>query len=210
MPELLASGRTADVYEIGPGRVLRRYRIGISAEPEAEVMRYLAGLGYPVPIVYEVDGGDMVMERVDGPTMVEAFGAGSLSLDEGMRMLAELHRTLHALPAQHSSESVLHLDLHAENIIMSERGPVVIDWNNAAEGPADLDVALSALIMAEVAVTPGHPLAEMVRPAVGAFLSYAGAPPWPMVERAVAMRTAIPALSADEKARLSEAAALLA
>ncbi|HEY2792994.1 MAG TPA: phosphotransferase [Micromonosporaceae bacterium] len=209
MPKLLASGRTADVYEAGPGRVLRRYRVGIDAEPEADVMRYLAGLGYPVPIVYEASGTDMVMERVDGPTMVEAFVAGTLSLDEGMRILAELHKALHALPARHSSESVLHLDLHAENILMSARGPIVIDWNNSDEGPADLDVALSGLIMAEVAITPGHPLAEMVRPAVAAFLSYAGTPPWPMVERAVAMRNAIPALSAEEKARLGEAAALL-
>jgi hypothetical protein len=44
-------------------------------------------------------------------------------------------------------------EVTAEAAVMrSARGPVVIDWDNAAEGLPELDVALSALILAEVVV----------------------------------------------------------
>jgi aminoglycoside phosphotransferase (APT) family kinase protein len=175
-------------------------------------MRYLSDAGYPVPAVYEVDGGDMVMERIAGPTMAEAMVAGSMSLPDAIRMLADLHAGLHAIPAQLSADPadrIIHLDLHAENVLIGADGPVVIDWSNAIEGPPDFDVAVSALIMAEIAVDPAHPLADLVRPAVPLFLSFTGVPPWKMVERAVAMRMANPSLRAEEKARLADAAAML-
>ena len=35
--------------------------------------------------------------------------------------------------------------------MMVSRGPVVIDWRNATDGAPDLDVALSAVILAQVA-----------------------------------------------------------
>ncbi|MFC7592741.1 phosphotransferase [Nonomuraea antimicrobica] len=52
MSELLGAGRSADVYAIGDGRVLRRYRVAIDARRETAVMAYVAGHGYPVPEVY--------------------------------------------------------------------------------------------------------------------------------------------------------------
>jgi hypothetical protein len=36
---LIGAGRAADVYDIGGGRVLRRYRVPFDVEPEAAVMR---------------------------------------------------------------------------------------------------------------------------------------------------------------------------
>jgi aminoglycoside phosphotransferase (APT) family kinase protein len=209
---LLASGRTADVFALGDDRVLRRYRDGWSAVNEAAVMAYVGGLGYPVPTVYEVDGPDMVMERIEGPTLIEAMIAGRISPSEGIATLADLHLALHALPARLSEDPgdrVLHLDLHIENVIMGTAGPVVIDWSNATDGPPGLDVALSALIMAEVAVFPGHDMAALAAAAVPEFLALTGVPAPDMVERAVAMRTANPTLSAEEKARLATASAML-
>jgi hypothetical protein len=41
------------------------------------------------------------------------------------------------------------------------------------------------------------------------FLAHTGVPAQPMIERAGAMRTANPSLSAEEKARLATAAAML-
>ena len=39
------------------------------------------------------------------------------------------------------------------------RGPVAIDWGNAGDGPGDLDTALCALILAQVAIgSIEHPL----------------------------------------------------
>jgi aminoglycoside phosphotransferase (APT) family kinase protein len=212
MPDLLASGRTADVFALGPDRVLRRYRDGWSAEREADIMTYVGGLGYPVPAVYEVAGPDMVMERVDGPTMAEAMATGAVTLHDGVQILADLHTLLHALPARVAADPgdrILHLDLHPENVLIAARGPVVIDWANASEGPPDLDIALSALILAEVAVDPAHPLAEFVAAAVPVFLSFTGVPAKPMIERALAIRLANITLSESEKARLASAAALI-
>ena len=49
---LLGAGRSADVYALGAGRVLRRYRVPIDVAAEARLMRYLAASGFPVPEVY--------------------------------------------------------------------------------------------------------------------------------------------------------------
>src|SRR5205085_1357238 len=68
--QLLATGRDADVFDAGPGRVLRRYRNpDRSSVREAEIMRYARDQGFPVPAVFDADGPDLVMERVVGPTM---------------------------------------------------------------------------------------------------------------------------------------------
>jgi Phosphotransferase enzyme family len=42
----------------------------------------------------------------------------------------------------------VHLDLHPGNVMLTAGGPVVIDWTNAAAGPAGADVAMAGLIMA--------------------------------------------------------------
>src|ERR1700754_2816370 len=96
--ELLGSGRTADVYALDGGWVLRRYRDGLDASGEADVMAYLNGRGYPVPEVRPpVDGapGDLVMRRLTGPTMVEALLRGAMAPADAGAMLAGLLRRLH-------------------------------------------------------------------------------------------------------------------
>ena len=75
----LAAGRDADVFGLSGGRVLRRLRHGVVAEHEVDVMRHVAAAGYPVPRVHDVDGGDIVMDRLDGPTMGAAMGTGSVA-----------------------------------------------------------------------------------------------------------------------------------
>ena len=71
---LIGSGRSADVYALGDGRVVRRFRTPYDAQPEAELMRHLAAAGYPVPAVYDADGPDLVMERLDGRDMLADLG----------------------------------------------------------------------------------------------------------------------------------------
>src|SRR5271157_699705 len=56
-------GRAADVYALDADRVLRRYRTPYSCAAEADLMRYLRRVGYPVPTVLAVDGGDLVMRN---------------------------------------------------------------------------------------------------------------------------------------------------
>lgn len=211
----LAFGRDADVYEVDDGRVLRRYRHGGDVAEEVAVMAYVQRHGFPVPRVYGADGADLVMERVDGPTMLRSLLDGDTGPVAGGELLADLHTRLHALAPRRSgdpADRVLHLDLHPDNVILSAAGPVLIDWRNTAEGPPDYDLALTAMIMAEVAVGSYLP-AEFVPVAhelLAVFLDRAGGDPRSQLDRALAYRTANPTLTPAEKARLTDAAALVA
>ncbi len=211
-PLLLASGRDADVFAIGPNRVLRRYRDGGDVAHEATVMAYVGVRGYPVPRVYWASGPDLVMERLDGPALLDAIVDGTVGPGPAADLLADLHTRLHALPARLAPDPavrILHLDLHPGNVMLTSRGPVVIDWRNAAEGAPGFDVAVSALIMAEVAIDEADTLAAGARAGLTAFLARAGAPSPEMLRRAIAFRAADPNLSAAETARLARAAALI-
>ena len=57
---LLATGRDSDIFEYGPGLVLRRSREGHSMAMEARTMAFMREQGYPVPAVEELsdDGFD--------------------------------------------------------------------------------------------------------------------------------------------------------
>jgi Ser/Thr protein kinase RdoA (MazF antagonist) len=158
---LLGSGRNADVYDIDGGRVLRRYRDGRDAdavEREAEVMAHARAHGVPVPEVFEVSGSDIVMERATGPTMLDVLGRRPWTLASQARLLARLHATVHRAPAlpglrapfgdeDLDHQVLLHRDLHPMNVILTSTGPVIIDWEGAARGPAIYDVAMTWAIL---------------------------------------------------------------
>jgi tRNA A-37 threonylcarbamoyl transferase component Bud32 len=211
-PPPLASGRDADVFAIDAHRVLRRYRNGGDVTTEAEVMVHVAAFGFPVPTVYEACGADLVLERLHGSTMLSALAADDLGLEDAAEVLADLHHRLHDLPRRVGTDPaarVLHLDLHPGNVVLSSRGPVVIDWRNAAEGAPDLDVALSAVILAQVAVDKTDALAASARALLSAFLRRTGGDPLSALDDAVAMRRADRGVTAEEADRLVAAAALI-
>jgi aminoglycoside phosphotransferase (APT) family kinase protein len=149
-------GRSADVYDLGHGRVLRRYHDHArSAGTEAEIMSWAAAHGVPVPEVFDADGPDIVMEKVDGPTMLADLARRPWRLASHAAVLARLQGQVHAVPALDwlrapfgAGGALLHLDLHPENVLLSARGPVVIDWEGAGRGPAEADVALCWLVVA--------------------------------------------------------------
>jgi aminoglycoside phosphotransferase (APT) family kinase protein len=155
---LLAAGRDADIFEYGPGLVLRRSREGHVMTPEARVMDYARAQGFPVPAVEEVsnDGLELVMERIDGVDMVTAMSKRPWTIGYQGEVLAELHQRLHQIAAPAwvaearvgRGEHLVHLDLHPLNVILGPNGPVVIDWSNAARGDPDVDVALAWVLMA--------------------------------------------------------------
>ncbi len=172
--ELIGRGRSADVYALEPGRVLRRYRDGHDAASEAEAMTYLSSNGYPVPEVYDVAGPDLVMARLDGVTMLRTLGRQPWRIAELARLLARLQQRLHAIEPLASMPTrfgqrrgVLHLDFHPDNVMMTSAGPFVIDFSNVSAGPADADVAQSWIIMATSTI-PGSPFARFTG-AVGRF-----------------------------------------
>ena len=206
-----ASGREADVFALGDGRVLRRYRGGEDVTQEAAVMAYAAGLHFPVPGVYEASGTDLVLERLDGPTLARALLAGDLPLDAGAEIMADLLRRLHALPPRDSDgigAGIVHLDLHPENILLTGHGPVLIDWRNAGDGPGDLDTALTALIIAQVAIgSIDHELGSRAGALLDLFLERAPGDPLRLLGDAVDLRSRQLTMSAEEVGMLPTAAA---
>jgi aminoglycoside phosphotransferase (APT) family kinase protein len=136
--------------------VLRKTRDGRSIETEARIMRYAADHGYPVPAVHEVraDGSEIVMQRVDGPSMMQSMAKWPWTMPTYASMLADLHDALHRIPAPDwlgesvgSGDRLVHLDLHPMNVLMSSDGPVVIDWANAARGDGLSDVAMTYVLL---------------------------------------------------------------
>jgi Phosphotransferase enzyme family len=158
---LIGAGRAADVYELEPGRVLRRYRVPFDVGPEARLMTYLRSAGYPVPEVFDAVGSDLVMQRLRGRDMLADLASKPWLAGRHASTLARLHDRLHEIQAppelRHwdavadrpglSIGMVLHLDFHPGNVMLTGDGPVVIDWSNVAAGPPGADVAMATLIM---------------------------------------------------------------
>lgn len=212
--DVLASGRDADVFALDERRVLRRYRDGGDVSVEAAVMAHVSAAGFPVPRVHAAEGPDLVMERVDGPTMRQALTAGEVAAGTAARVLADLLAQLHALPTLTGgdpADRILHLDLHLGNVILSPlRGPVVIDWRNTRDGPPALDVAMTALIAAEAAVGPvSREQVPVVREFLASLLVRVGKSATLMLAEAAAKRTADPNLSKAELARVERAITLI-
>jgi tRNA A-37 threonylcarbamoyl transferase component Bud32 len=153
-PRLIAEGRASKIFDLGGGRVLRRFKAGGDPGREALVMRHAAFHGYPVPQVLELDVDSLVLEKIEGPTMWEAVGREPSTIPRHAEVLAQLHRRLHriaapeGLPPAGEGAALVHLDLHPANVILSPAGPVVIDWTNARRAEPGFDVALTWVICA--------------------------------------------------------------
>jgi aminoglycoside phosphotransferase (APT) family kinase protein len=198
--QLVARGRDADVFDAGPGRVLRRYRVPTrSVELEAKVMTHARSHGIAVPEVFDADGADLLMERVDGPTMATMLGRRPWALGSYARQLAEVHAVVHRAPGPDwlprpfgGGGSLLHLDLHPENVLMVGGAAVVIDWTNAATGPGEADVADTWLVVSAARPSGGWLIRGLAGVLQGRFarrfLAAAGSPPLTDVVAAVGDR----------------------
>jgi tRNA A-37 threonylcarbamoyl transferase component Bud32 len=185
--KLLAEGRASEIFDLGDGRVLRRFKRGGNPGFEARVMEHARAHGFPVPAVHEVRDDALVLERIDGPTMLDAA-----DLERHPALLARLHDQLHEIPFE--GATLLHRDLHPENVILSPDGPVVLDWTNAGAGEPALDVALVWVIL----VGTGEPIAErFARDFVARFDDWRAG-----LDDALAYRFADPNVTDEERARL--------
>jgi tRNA A-37 threonylcarbamoyl transferase component Bud32 len=182
----LKQGRASTVTDLGDGRVLR---VGGNPAREAEIMRHAAVHGFPVPEVYEVRDDALVLELVDGPDMLDALRRRPWTYRAQMRALADLHARLHEIP--YGDARLVHLDLHPENVMLSSRGPVVLDWTNARAGDPAVDRALVYVI----AMTSGGRLGRVC---ARAFARYADVRTG--FDEAVAYRLADPNVTEAERA----------
>jgi Phosphotransferase enzyme family len=186
---LVGRGYTADVYAWGAGRVLKLFHAGgdpTRAEREYRATRAVHAAGLPAPAAYElveIDGRrGIVLERIDGPSLVEYAQRRPWALFWGARRLAELHAEIHRcqapaeLPSQRDwlaggidtapdvseadrdaarrqlaelpdGTAVCHGDFHPGNVLLTPRGPVVIDWGAATRGYPLGDVACTLRLM---------------------------------------------------------------
>jgi aminoglycoside phosphotransferase (APT) family kinase protein len=70
---------------------------------------------------------------------------------------SSLGAALELLPARTGTPRLCHGDLHPSNVIMSEDGPVLVDWFDASRGDRVADVARSCLtLLGDGATTPSH------------------------------------------------------
>ena len=186
--ELLSRGRTAEVFAWKDGQVLKLFLEKYPAddvEYEARVSDAVYKAGLPAPVVggvVEVEGRyGIILERLDGPSMLQVFRSRPWRIGQLGRIQAELHAVIHScempeLPslrddvrraiqaqAELSDETkamilshleqlpdgntICHGDFHPDNILMSSRGPVVIDWANPRRGDPLADVASSSLLI---------------------------------------------------------------
>jgi len=179
---LIAAGRSADIYEYGEGKVLRRRRRpGPIPAHEPIVMRAVRAAGFPAPKVFAVDGSEIVMERVVGIDMVKDLEKHPWRARRFGVMIAELHVQLAAIDADPEivaggqvdiaygdAEVYVHGDLHPANVILTDRGPVVIDWERARIGPRDAEVASTWLLL-EIGELDAVP--ALLRPIIGLIRS---------------------------------------
>jgi tRNA A-37 threonylcarbamoyl transferase component Bud32 len=162
------------VYALDEHTVLRRYRRRNVPDEEVAIIEHVRASGFPTPRVLSHDGPDLILERVDGPTMRAELERDVSGLRAHAAMLAEFHRRLHTIAAPAwldaigPGDAVLHLDLHPENVLMGRRGPQVIDWANARRGHWADDVAQTVVILAGALVP--EPIAAAVPVFVDAFL----------------------------------------
>lgn len=212
---LLTRGRHADVYLLDDRRVLRRLhrpRDPHEAYPGADLVRFLHAEGFPTARVLSSTGSDLVMERLHGPTLLQALDAGEVSIPDGVDILVALHERLHALAlppgapqeAVASDHRVVHLDLHPGTILLTATGPQLIDWDSAGYGPPDLDLATTALVLGEiVADAEGYarPALAMLRRLTAATGPGYGA----QLDAALALRAAHPTLDEAERRLLPTA-----
>ena len=213
----VASGRDADIFALDEQRVLRRNRSGRSTAVEASIVRHVRAHGFPAPLVIRAEGPDLEMEWLQGPTLLQSLAAGQTRVREAARILADLHAHLHAIPAIDLpgrpalvGEVVVHLDLHPANIVLTDaHGPAVVEWANARAGTAALDLAMTALIIAEVVADAGGEYSEAARRVLVAFLADSGVDPLPGLAEASRMRSCDPSLVIGERDLVPVAANLV-
>ena len=186
--QLLARGRTAEVYAWQDNQVLKLFYEWCPEEwrrREVETGRRLAVTSLPTPRLIDqvmVEGRRGILyERAEGPSMLRLLSSRPWLLIRLARRLAELHSDIHAqsgagfgslraslqadirdsesLPAETRQEvlerlerlpdgtALCHFDFHPDQVLMTGRGPMIIDWMTAFQGPPLADVARTRVLL---------------------------------------------------------------
>jgi uncharacterized protein (TIGR02172 family) len=203
LTQLIARGRTADVYAWEPGKVIKLFHPWMdrkAVEGEQRLAQTVHAAGVLTPAVGEViNQGDrlgLIYERVEATTLLQQMIRQPWKAKQLARQMAELQAAMHALPApelppmrQRLEEKIRHAqplpetlrrdvlaaleklpqdhrvchgDFHPDNILVTSRGLMVIDWIDATAGHPLGDIARSKLLILHGAMPPGNLLARML------------------------------------------------
>tara|TARA_Y100001970_G_scaffold140622_1_gene173139 strand:- start:1027 stop:2154 length:1128 start_codon:yes stop_codon:yes gene_type:complete len=151
---LIGIGSEWEVRHYGPDHVIRTSTQDADLSREAEALEVLGLAGFPAPeLSKKITPSSIVIERVDGPTMLEDLTSRPWTLNRHAKNLARLHKALGNIVAPSSwegvskGESVVHLDLHPGNIKISNGTPVVLNWGRSARGSSSFDAAVTYVIL---------------------------------------------------------------
>lgn len=185
--QLLAEGRTAEIYAWEDGWVLKLFRDGYSeghVQYEARIGRAVYAAGLPVPAIgdiVEVEGRTgLLCERLDGPTMAKVIQSRPRTPLRCARQLAELQAKVHAidkvpkLPSQRErlqskiqGAQGLSERLRAAALSALEGMP---DGNRLCHGDLHPEnvvlTAQGAVVIDWIDATVGNPLADVARTSV--------------------------------------------
>ena len=121
------------------------------------VLDHLADALTPAPVVVPTVGERLGGEFTGWRTLAAATNPGRLDpwSREHLDRLADLETTW----VEHAAgDSLLHADIRADNLLLADRGPVVVDWPWACRGAAVVDFVLFA---PSVVMQGGPPPAEL-------------------------------------------------
>jgi Ser/Thr protein kinase RdoA (MazF antagonist) len=103
--EKIGEGATADIHVWAPGRVVKLYRAGAQrrlVSHEARTIRAVFAAGVPAPELFDevtLEGRfGIVMQRLDGPTLLQLVHAAAMQREEAGAILATLHLSVHGTP----------------------------------------------------------------------------------------------------------------
>jgi aminoglycoside phosphotransferase (APT) family kinase protein len=138
-------GRPASVWERVDGPSLWQQVVD-RPDRSADVGRRLADIQLAlfelVPPVTLPDQRDRLISKI-------RWSAANVDVSLGV--------ALELLPAGTGTPRLCHGDLHPSNVIVSQDGPVIVDWFDASRGDRVADVARSSLtLLAHGATTPSH------------------------------------------------------
>ena len=151
---LINVGSEWELRHYGPDHVVRTSTRELDLSREAEALELMASTGFPAPhLVERLSGSSLVMERIEGPTMLEDLTSRPWTLNRHAKNLARLHKALGKIAAPSDWErvsegdSIVHLDLHPGTIKLSNGKPIVLNWSRSSRGSSSFDAAVTYVIL---------------------------------------------------------------
>ena len=131
------NGRSGIIFERITGRSMPDLIMNEMASNPEEIPRYGEILAELHTSIHSLEIPNLPSLR----DMIERGIQNAKSLSEDSRS-----RILHVLDQMEDGTTLCHYDFHPFNIIMSPRGPIVIDWMTTSQGNPHADIARTLLI----------------------------------------------------------------